>query len=322
MVKISFVIPCFRSEQTIGHVIEEIRQTMQADLPAYSYEIILVNDGSPDNVMGVIREYSEKYDNITGICLARNFGQHAALMAGFRHVSGDIVICLDDDGQTPPSEAGKFVREIEAGRDVVYAKYANKQHSAFRNFGSHVNELMTRFMLGKPKELYISSYFAARRFVIDDVVRYENCYPYVIGLVLRTTKNIGNVDVNHRQRELGRSGYTMKALLGLWFNGFTAFSIQPLRFATLVGVFCAASGFLYGIYTIIRKLLVPDVPMGFSSLMSVLVFIGGMIMLMLGLIGEYVGRIYISLNNSPQYVVREIVGHKEAEAQKESRRDL
>ena len=311
MDKVSFVIPCFRSEQTIGHVIEEIRQTMQADLPAYSFEIILVNDGSPDNVMGVIREYSEKYDNITGICLARNFGQHAALMAGFRHVTGDIVICLDDDGQTPPSEAGKFVREIEAGRDVVYARYANKKHSAFRNFGSHVNELMTRFMLGKPKELYISSYFAARRFVIDDVVRYENCYPYVIGLVLRTTKNIGNVDVNHRQRELGRSGYTMKALLGLWFNGFTAFSIQPLRFATLVGVFCAASGFLYGIYTIIRKLLVPDVPMGFSSLMSVLVFIGGMIMLMLGLIGEYVGRIYISLNNSPQYVVREIVGQKE-----------
>lgn len=311
MDKVSFVIPCFRSEQTIGHVIEEIRQTMQADLPAYSFEIILVNDGSPDNVMGVIREYSEKYDNITGICLARNFGQHAALMAGFRHVTGDIVICLDDDGQTPPSEAGKFVREIEAGRDVVYARYANKQHSAFRNFGSHVNELMTRFMLGKPKELYISSYFAARRFVIDDVVRYENCYPYVIGLVLRTTQNIGNVDVNHRQRELGRSGYTMKALLGLWFNGFTAFSIQPLRFATLVGVFCAASGFLYGIYTIIRKLLVPDVPMGFSSLMSVLVFIGGMIMLMLGLIGEYVGRIYISLNNSPQYVIREIVGQKE-----------
>ncbi len=322
MDKVSFVIPCFRSEQTIGHVIEEIRRTMQDELSAYSYEIILVNDGSPDNVMGVIREYSEKYDNITGICLARNFGQHAALMAGFRHVSGDIVICLDDDGQTPPSEAGKFVREIEAGRDVVYAKYANKQHSAFRNFGSHVNELMTRFMLGKPKELYISSYFAARRFVIDDVVRYENCYPYVIGLVLRTTKNIGNVDVSHRQRELGRSGYTMKALLGLWFNGFTAFSIQPLRFATLIGVFCAASGFLYGIYTIIRKLLVPDVPMGFSSLMSVLVFIGGMIMLMLGLIGEYVGRIYISLNNSPQYVIREIVGQKEAEAQKETHGDF
>lgn len=231
-------------------------------------------------------------------------------MAGFRHVTGDIVICLDDDGQTPAEDVGKFLEGIEAGQDVVYARYLNKQHSAFRNFGSKVNEIMTRFMLGKPKELYISSYFAARRFVIDEVVRYENSYPYVIGLVLRTTKNISNVDIRHRQRESGHSGYTMKALLGLWFNGFTAFSIQPLRFATIIGILCAVSGFLYGIYTIIKRLINPAVPVGFSSLMSAVVFLGGMIMLMLGLIGEYVGRIYISLNNSPQYVIREVIGQK------------
>lgn len=310
MDKVSFVIPCYRSELTLRQVVEEIRVAMKG-LPAYTHEIVLVNDCSPDGTLRVIRELCEKYDNITAISLARNFGQHAALMAGFRHVTGDIVLCLDDDGQTPAADAGKFLAEIEAGRDVVYARYSNKQHSAFRNFGSRVNEIMTRFMLGKPRELYISSYFAARRFVIDEVIRYENCYPYVIGLVLRTTKNIGNVDVRHRQREVGHSGYTMKALLGLWFNGFTAFSIQPLRFATLVGVFCAVSGFLYGIYTIVKRLLNPAVPLGFSSLMSAVVFIGGMIMLMLGLIGEYVGRIYISLNNSPQYVIREVIGQKE-----------
>lgn len=280
-------------------------------LGEYGYEIVLINDCSPDHTLEVIRKICEKYDNITGVSLARNFGQHAALMAGFRHVTGDIIICLDDDGQTPAKEAGKFLDEIQAGRDVVYAKYSNKQHTAFRNFGSKVNEIMTRFMLGKPKELYISSYFAAKRFVIDEVIRYENSYPYVIGLVLRTTKNIGNVDVRHRQREVGHSGYTMKSLMGLWFNGFTAFSIQPLRFATMVGIFCAASGFLYGIYTIIKRLLNPAVPLGFSSLMSAVVFLGGMIMLMLGLIGEYVGRIYISLNNSPQYVIREVIGQKE-----------
>lgn len=310
MDKVSFVIPCYRSETTLPHVIAEIRTTMEG-LREYSYEIVLVNDCSPDGTWQVVRELCEKYDNIRGVSLARNFGQHAALMAGFRHVTGDIVICLDDDGQTPACDAPKFLEQIEAGRDVVYAKYSNKQHTAFRNFGSKVNEIMTRFMLGKPKELYISSYFAAKRFVIDEVVRYENSYPYVIGLVLRTTKNISNVDVAHRQRESGHSGYTMKALLGLWFNGFTAFSIQPLRFATLIGVFCAGAGFLYGIYTIVKRFINPDVPIGFSSLMSVLVFIGGMIMLMLGLIGEYVGRIYISLNNSPQYVIRETVGRPE-----------
>ena len=310
MDKVSFVIPCYRSELTLEGVVEEVRSAMEG-LGEYGYEIVLINDCSPDHTLEVIRKICEKYDNITGVSLARNFGQHAALMAGFRHVTGDIIICLDDDGQTPAKEAGKFLDEIQAGRDVVYAKYSNKQHTAFRNFGSKVNEIMTRFMLGKPKELYISSYFAAKRFVIDEVIRYENSYPYVSGLVLRTTKNIGNVDVRHRQREVGHSGYTMKSLMGLWFNGFTAFSIQPLRFATMVGIFCAASGFLYGIYTIIKRLLNPAVPLGFSSLMSAVVFLGGMIMLMLGLIGEYVGRIYISLNNSPQYVIREVIGQKE-----------
>jgi len=310
MDKVSFVIPCYHSELTLEGVVEEIRRTM-ASLVQYSYEIVLVNDCSPDGTLQVIKKICEKYNNVTGISLVRNFGQHAALMAGFRHVTGDIVICLDDDGQTPAEDAGKFLEQIQAGKDVVYARYLNKQHSAFRNFGSKVNEIMTRFMLGKPKELYISSYFAAKRFVIDEVVRYENSYPYVIGLVLRTTKNIGNVDVHHRQRQVGRSGYTLKSLLGLWFNGFTAFSIQPLRFATMVGILCAVSGFLYGIYTIIKRFLNPAVPLGFSSLMSAVVFLGGMIMLMLGLIGEYVGRIYISLNNSPQYVIREIIGQKE-----------
>ncbi len=312
MDKVSFVIPCYRSELTLGHVVEEIRAVM-TQLSAYRYEIVLINDCSPDDTLGVIRGLCETYDNITGISLARNFGQHAALMAGFRHVTGDIVICLDDDGQTPAGDVGKFLAEIEAGRDVVYARYLNKQHTAFRNFGSKINEIMTRFMLGKPKELYISSYFAAKRYVIDEVVRYENSYPYVIGLVLRTTKNICNVDVKHRQRETGHSGYTMKKLFGLWFNGFTAFSIQPLRFATMVGIFCAGSGFLYGIYTVIKRLINPAVPLGFSSLMSAVVFLGGMIMLMLGLIGEYVGRIYISLNNSPQYVIREIIRHEGSE---------
>lgn len=309
MDKVSFVIPCYRSELTLEHVVNEIRTVMK-ELSRYRYEIILINDCSPDDTLRVIRQLCETYDNITGISLARNFGQHAALMAGFRHVTGDIIICLDDDGQTPAGDVGKFLAEIEAGRDVVYARYLNKQHTAFRNFGSKINEIMTRFMLGKPKELYISSYFAAKRYVIDEVVRYENSYPYVIGLVLRTTKNICNVDVKHRQRETGHSGYTMKKLFGLWFNGFTAFSIQPLRFATMVGIFCAGSGFLYGIYTVIKRLINPAVPLGFSSLMSAVVFLGGMIMLMLGLIGEYVGRIYISLNNSPQYVIREVIGQK------------
>ncbi|MBP5565770.1 MAG: glycosyltransferase family 2 protein [Lachnospiraceae bacterium] len=307
MMKISFVIPCYRSEKTIGNVVDEIKTTM-ANI-GHEFEIILVNDCSPDNTFSAIRQLAADNDNVTGLDLAKNFGQHCALMAGMRESTGDVVVCLDDDGQTPADEVGKLLDKLEEGYDVCYASYGKKQHSGFRNFGSKVNELMTRIMLGKPKELYISSYFAAKRFVVDDMLRYEQSYAYVIGLVLRATKNIANVEVKHRARTEGTSGYTLKKLFSLWFNGFTAFSIKPLRIATAVGVFCASTGFLYGIYTIVKKfVLASDVQAGFSALMSVLVFIGGMIMLMLGLIGEYLGRIYICMNNSPQYVIREKVG--------------
>ena len=311
---VSFVIPCYRSEATLPGVIEEIRETMEK-LQDYAYEVVLVNDCSPDDTFACIRKLCREYDNITGIDLAKNFGQHSALMAGFHYVTGEIIVCLDDDGQTPADEVDKLLKGIEDGADVVYAKYQHKHHSGFRNWGSRVNELMTRVMLGKPKELFLSSYFAARRFVVEEMIRYEYAYPYVIGLVLRTTKNIINVEVEHRDRQAGTSGYTLGKLLNLWFNGFTAFSVKPLRIATVSGAGCAFVGFLYGIYTIIKKIFInpPGLVTGFSALMSVLVFMGGMLMLMMGLVGEYMGRMYISMNNSPQYVIREMTGERKKE---------
>lgn len=310
MKKVSFVIPCYRSALTIGKVVKEIQDTMNA-MENYSYEIILVNDCSPDDTFEVISKLCEENINICGVNLAKNFGQHAALMAGFHQVTGDILVCLDDDGQTPADEVGKLLAEIEAGQDVVYASYDHKKHSMFRNFGSWVNEKMLQFLLGKPKELFVSSYFAARRFIVDEMLRYENAYPYVIGLVLRSTKKIVNVPVNHREREIGTSGYTLGKLLGLWFNGFTAFSTKPLRIATASGTIFAGLGFLYALYTIIKKFVNPAVPMGFSSLMSAILIIGGLILLVLGLVGEYIGRMYICMNNAPQFVVRDFIPAKE-----------
>ena len=310
MKKVSFVIPCYRSALTIGKVVNEIQDTMNA-MENYSYEIILVNDCSPDDTFEVISKLCEENINICGVNLAKNFGQHAALMAGFCQVTGDILVCLDDDGQTPADEVGKLLAEIEAGQDVVYASYEHKKHSSFRNFGSWVNEKMLQFLLGKPKELYVSSYFAARRFIVDEMLRYENAYPYVIGLVLRSTKRIVNVPVSHREREIGTSGYTLGKLLALWFNGFTAFSTKPLRIATASGTVFAGLGFLYALYTIIKKFVNPAVPMGFSSLMSAILIIGGLILLVLGLVGEYIGRMYICMNSAPQYVVRDLVLQKE-----------
>lgn len=307
MKKISYVIPCYKSEKTIGKVVDEIKSTMTAMSEKYTYEIILVNDCSPDNTFETIKNIASENSNVKGIDLARNFGQHAAIMAGLHYISGDIVVCLDDDGQTPACEVGKFLDEIENNnQDVVYARYSNKKHSPFRNFGTWMNEKMAQILLGKPKELYVSSYFAARRFVVDEMIKYDKSYPYLIGLVLRTTKRISNVDINHREREVGTSGYTLSKLLNLWMNGFTAFSVTPLRASTVTGVIIAIIGFLYGIYTVIKHFVVTGAPMGYASMMSALMFIGGMILIMLGLTGEYIGRMYIGMNNAPQYIIRDI----------------
>ena len=303
---VSFVIPCYRSEKTLEAVINEIEETMNGSND-YDYEILLVNDGSPDNTWDVIRKIAAERDKdkVIGINFAKNFGQHAALMAGLGKSKGDYVVCLDDDGQTPANEVFKLLDALNDGSDAVYARYGHKQHSLFRNFGTAMNEWMASVMLGKPKELFVSSYFAVRRFVVDEMIKYESSYPYVIGLVLRTTKRIVNVDVNHRKREIGASGYTFSKLMALWINGFTAFSIKPLRIATLSGTIFAFLGFLYGIFTVIKKFVNPNVPVGFSALMSAMIFIGGMLMLMMGMVGEYLGRVYISQNRNPQYVIRE-----------------
>lgn len=310
MSKVSFVIPCYRSAKTIGGVVNEIESTM-AKL-AYEYEIVLVNDSSPDDTFAVISARAEADGHITAVDLAKNFGQHAALMCGIRHSSGDILVCLDDDGQTPADEVGKLLEKIEAGYDVVYASYDHKQHSGFRNFGSRVNAWMAEIMLGKPKELSLTSYFAAKRFIADEMLRYENCFPYVMGLVLRSTKNICNVPVNHRSREQGQSGYTLGKLLSLWMNGFTSFSIKPLRIATYFGALTAFAGFIYALIIVIRHFVVGMAPLGWSSTTALLLILGGVILLVLGLIGEYIGRIFMCVNSSPQYVERSVVKRDEA----------
>ena len=306
--KISFVIPCYKSAGTIKKVTDEIISVMRED---QTFEIILVCDGSPDDTFQVIRKLCREDVRITGVEFSKNFGQHAAVMAGLKIADGDIIICLDDDGQTPANQCQRLIDKLEEDYDAVYASYTYKHKSFFRNFGTLMNDKMACSMLGKPKNLEVTSYFAIKRFVASEMLRYENAYPYLIGLVLRTTKNIANVPVDHRNRELGASGYTFSKLIGLWLNGFTSFSVKPLRIATAGGGIFAGFGFLYGIWTVIKKIFIhPDIPVGWSAMMSFMLFIGGMLMLMLGLIGEYIGRLYISINAAPQYVIREVVSGK------------
>ena len=214
---------------------------------------------------------------------------------------------LDDDGQCPVDKTIELIEPLKHGYDVSIADYPQKKQSWFKNFGSKINTYTSRIMLDVPKDFHSTNFYAIKKFVIDQIVLYKNPYPYLDGLISQATKSIAYVPMEERERMSGTTGYTFKKLLALWLNGFTAFSILPLRISSMVGVICAIVGFIYGLVTIIRKLFGDVVTAGWSSTISIMLFIGGLIMMMLGMIGEYIGRIYISINNSPQYVERETI---------------
>lgn len=301
---LSFVIPCYHSAATLPAVTRQIRQTVLAD-GRYDYEILLVNDNPADDTWREICRLKQEDPKIFGICMSRNFGQASALMAGYRHVRGDIVVSLDDDGQTPPAEMFRLIDALDEDTDIIYASYPAKHHSAFRNFGSRVNDWMATWLMGKPKDLYMASYYAARRFVIDEMVKCENPFPYVDGLAVRSTCRFKNVPIDHQDRTEGESGYTFMKLLRLWLNGFTAFSVKPLRVATVMGMVFSLVGFLCAMLVIVRKIILLDgIDAGWSSIVSIVLLLDGILMMMLGLIGEYVGRMYMTMNKSPQYIIR------------------
>lgn len=310
---LSFVIPCYHSEETLGSVVDDIIATVEAD-GRYDFEIILVNDNPPDATWRLIERLAAADRRIRGVCMMRNFGQHAALMAGLRMVEGDIAVCLDDDGQTPPRETFKLVDALTApgaSVDAVYADYpeAHKFANLFRRLGSNLADGMATALIGKPRDLYMSSFIALRRQIVDEVVRYTGPYPYVDGLILRSSGTVINVPTDHRERACGSSGYSFKKLVQLWLNGFTAFSIKPLRGAALLGGLLAFAGLVVAVVMVIRKLFLgAAIDPGWTSLVVLILLVGGAIIAMLGLVGEYVGRTYLSINDTPQYIVRETTG--------------
>lgn len=311
---ISFIIPCYKSEQTLESVVDGIENMMSAK-PDFESEIVLVNDGSPDNTFATIRKLVDKYDNITGIDFAKNRGQQSAIMAAIKYSKGEIVACCDDDGQTPIDTVFRFIEKMETeGYDVVCANYVNRgKRSLFRRFGSWLNDQMSIYFLDKPKDVNTSVYFVAKRFVAEEMAKYDNPYPYITGLLLRTTGRIGNVDVEQKSRLAGQSGYNFKRLLSLWVNGITTFSIKPLRLANIIGCLLALIGFVIIIVLVIEKILNPHVSLGWTSIIATNLLVGGIIMMVLGVIGEYIGRIYICLNKTPQYVERTVIGRNSGE---------
>lgn len=306
---ISFVIPCYNSAKTLPIVVEEITETMSINLKEYEYEIILVNDCSPDgSTYSVIQELGEKDAHVKGINLARNFGQPSAVMAGLSIAKGDFIVCGDDDGQTPFVDLPIFFEKIEEGYDVVEAKYIQREkRSLFRKLGTFMNEHMATWLINKPKGIVLTTYWVIRKYVRDEMVNYPNSYPYLGGLMMRATQNVCNVEIAHRKRISGKSGYNVKKMLELWLNGFTSFSVKPLRLVAACGIFLSAIGLIAGIVIIIRKICNPSILAGYSSMMAVILFLFGILFMILGMLGEYIGRIYISLNKAPQFVIKDTI---------------
>ncbi len=306
---LSFVIPCYNSRNTIGGVIDEIEVSVARSAYADSFEIVAVVDGSPDDVADVLRKLSHEKKHLKVVELSRNFGQSNALMAGYHYAIGDIVITLDDDGQCPVDQFEDLIAPILSEADMSVARYPSKKQSLFKNFGSRVNGAMARWLMGFPKEFEMSNFYAFTKLVRNSMIKYKNPYPYLSGLAFQSTKRVVNVPMHERERVSGKSNYTFKKLISLWLNGFTSFSVKPLRVADFIGMLCAVAGFLFGVYTVVCKMVNPDIAVGYSSIIASLFVIGGIIMILLGVIGEYVGRIFICINDTPQFIVREATDH-------------
>ena len=284
------------------------------------YEFVLVDDCSPDDgetmaaLMGLVRDYA----CVKVVELAKNAGQHNAVMAGLNEGSGDVFIAMDDDMQTHPSQLGKLLDEFDKGYDIVYGYYEHKEHSKFRNFGSYVNYMTVRILLKKPKDLKTSSFWVIRKFVRDYAVEYKSAYTHLQGLFLRTTRNISSVPIQHFKREVGTSNYTLKKLIKLWSN-ILGFSIVPLQMATYTGFFFSLIGILAAIGVIILKFVRPATYIGWPSMMATICFFSGLNLMFMGIIGEYVGRIFLGMSKNPQYVVRQ-VHHMDASDEEEKER--
>lgn len=308
----SVIIPCYKSDQTIRKVVELTMAEFEK-MGRTEYEFVLVDDYSPDGgkTVAVLRELVKDYACVRVVELAKNSGQHNAVMAGLNFAKGDILIAMDDDMQTHPSQLPIILAELDKGYDIVYGYYPQKKHSKFRNFGSYINYLTVRLLLNKPKELKTSSFWAIKKFVRDYAIQYPSAYTHLQGVFLRITRNISSVPIQHFEREVGTSNYTLKKLIQLWSN-IIGFSVVPLRLAMYFGYFFAGIGFLGAIAVVIRKIVRPVTYIGWPSMMVCICFFSGIILVFMGLIGEYIGRLFLGMNNNPQFVVRQIDEHGRA----------
>jgi polyisoprenyl-phosphate glycosyltransferase len=302
--KLSIVVPVYGSETILAELVEQVGRSICALGLAGRFELLLVNDASPDDSWKVITELASRYDYVRGICLQKNFGQHSATMAGLNYTRGQIVIVMDDDLQHPPAAIGELMRAIEDGADVCYTRYRARQHALWKILGSRFNDWVACILLDKPRGLYLSSFKAMRRALVQQVIKYDGPFAYLDGLILDVTRSINVIDIVHQPRHQGKGNYNLRRSVSLWLRMVTSFSVFPLRVATILGFSMTGLSLLVIAAVVINKLAHPEVEAGWTSMIAVVLFVGGAQTFCIGMLGEYLGRAYLRINRKPQYVVR------------------
>lgn len=301
---VSIVIPCYNSEHTIGEVVELAIEEFEK-LDNYECEFVLVNDYSRDETWKAIEALTDKHSNVKGINFAKNFGQHNALMAAMSQAEGDLIVGMDDDMQNHPSQIPQFLAKIEEGYDIVFGVFKERKFSVMKNITGAISRYLLWHLLDRPKDIQMSSFWCCRKYVRDEVVKYKGYNVFLQVLFFRTTHNIANIEVEHFAREVGTSNYNFRRGLKLFMSCLN-FTVIPLRVATFFGTIFSGAGFIGAIIVLIRKLLDPTITIGWSSLMCAMLVLFGICFLMLGIIGEYIGKLILNINRTPQYVVRDM----------------
>lgn len=302
-IKLSIVIPVFRSQDILPKLVAEVKRVTDAQGFSSQFELILINDASPDGSWQVIADLAMHNDFIRGVSLRKNFGQHSATMAGLNFARGNIVVIMDDDLQHPPQEIANLIRTIDEGADVCYTRYKGRQHALWKILGSRFNNWVASLLLDKPHDLYLSSFKAMRHEVVKEVIKYNGPYAYLDGLILDVTSSIRVIDIEHQPRYVGTGSYSFRRSVSLWLRMATSFSIFPLRIAIVIGFSLAMLSLVVVGVIMVQKLHHPEWPAGWASLIATVLFVGGIQTLCVGVLGEYLGRVYLRMNGKPQFIV-------------------
>lgn len=314
MTQLSIVVPVYNSADCLPELARRVQEDVGRDFD--DFELVLVNDGSPDRSWDVIVELVDQYSFISAVNLRRNYGQDNAIMAGLQHARGEVMVIMDDDLQHDPADIKTMYDKLRKGHDVVYAYFPQKQQAAWKNLGSWIAGYAAKWVLGKPGRIYMSPFKAISRDVVEEIVKYQGPFSYVDGIIFTVTNHITQVPATHHPRFAGESNYSFAKSVKVWMGLATGFSVIPLRIASLTGLIIALVAFTLGTFFLLQALFGASLPEGWASTVVIVLFLGGIQLMAIGALGEYIGRIFITQSNRPQFTVKEVRRSQGASAPK------